>query len=80
MPLKQITTMRHEAGRISAVSYRLPLPVIQVQELDNGDRYPVCPRCKQSFDREYIHFCDRCGQKLSWEMFALALVRKPKMK
>lgn len=79
MPLKQKTTMRHEASAVSAVSYRLPLPVTQVLELDNGDRYPVCPRCKRSFDREYTCFCDRCGQRLSWDMFAFAMVRKPKM-
>lgn len=71
MPLKQKMTMWHEA-----LSYRLPLPVIRVVELESGDRYPVCPRCGQSFDREYIHYCDRCGQKLSWELFAFAAVRK----
>ena len=80
MPLKQKTAMRRETGRISAVSYRLPLPVVQVQELENGDRYPVCPRCRKSFDREYTHFCDRCGQKLSWGMFAFATVRRSDLK
>lgn len=36
--------------------------------------YPVCPRCKQTFDREYQRFCDRCGQKLDWSCYDRAVV------
>lgn len=31
--------------------------------------FPRCPRCHQTIDREYMHFCDRCGQKLDWTSF-----------
>ena len=28
--------------------------------------YYVCPRCKTTMEREFMAFCDRCGQKLDW--------------
>lgn len=31
--------------------------------------YCVCPGCKCTFEREYQSFCDRCGQKLAWNLF-----------
>ena len=69
-------------GRISAVLYRLPLPVTRVLVFSRGDSYPICPRCDCTVDREYMHFCDRCGQHLSWALFDYAKVihapRKPK--
>lgn len=53
---------------VTAVSYRIAMPVTKmVQYGSGGYAYPICPRCKQSIDREYMGYCDRCGQKLSWE-------------
>ena len=52
---------------ISAFRYRLPLPVKEVMEFASGDIYPICPRCECTMDREYMRFCDRCGQMLNWE-------------
>lgn len=53
---------------MGAATYRLARPVTKVIHLASSeDTYPVCPRCRISMDREYISFCDRCGQKLSWE-------------
>ena len=52
---------------IHAASYRIALPVTQmVKYPTRGYCYPICPRCKRSMDREYVSFCDRCGQKLDW--------------
>ncbi len=34
--------------------------------------FPVCPRCHCNLEREYQSFCDRCGQKLSWDFFHYA--------
>lgn len=31
--------------------------------------YCVCPGCKCTFEREYQSYCDRCGQKLAWNLF-----------
>ena len=59
-----------------AVSYRIPLPVTKVIAYSNTT-YPVCPRCAVSLDREYMSFCDRCGQKLNWDLFEHAMVIYP---
>lgn len=58
---------------MDAVSYRIPLPVTKVIACANTT-YPICPRCAVSLEREYMSFCDRCGQKLNWDLFAYAKV------
>ena len=53
---------------LHAASYRIAFPVTQMAQYSAcGACYPLCPRCKRSMDREYTSFCDRCGQKLSWD-------------
>ena len=56
---------RHE------LSFRRPLAVTEAV-LFPRDRfhYPRCPRCRLTLDREYMSFCDRCGQRLDWGLFA----------
>lgn len=49
-----------------AITYRAPLLVAEVYRYQNGDTYPVCPRCNRCLDREYVQYCDRCGQRLDW--------------
>ena len=76
MPLKQATTRpRSFRFAMEAVSYRIPLQVTQVRLFASGDSYAVCPRCGKCLDREYMGFCDICGQKLAWNVFPLAQVR-----
>lgn len=36
--------------------------------------YPVCPRCRITLDREYMHYCDRCGQCLCWNKFSIHML------
>ena len=72
MPLKQTTARQRSSSFLLAVSYRLPLPVTKVLQLTNGTSYPVCPRCQSTMDREYMNFCDRCGQKLLWDIVEFA--------
>lgn len=62
--LKKIT---REKAMEDALTYRIPMEVMQILKLPNEDCYPVCPRCKITVDREYMHYCDRCGQKLGWK-------------
>ena len=57
----------------NAVSYRIPFPVTKVIAFPNTT-YPICPRCAISLEREYMAFCDRCGQKLNWDLFEHAKV------
>lgn len=60
---------------VTAVSYRIAMPVTKmVQYSSGGYAYPICPRCRQSMDREYMSYCDRCGQKLSWEQLDNATI------
>lgn len=73
MLLKTVITMQHSSERISAVLYRIPVPVNKVLVLDNGTGFPICPRCDCTLEREYMNFCDRCGQKLGWDLFGLAI-------
>ena len=39
---------------------------------------PVCPRCKTTMEREYMAYCDRCGQCLDWRGLKKAQVVYPK--
>ena len=56
------------------VSYRLPLAVQKVLVLPGGYSYPVCPKCGLTLEREYMNFCDRCGQRLDWREYKKAVV------
>lgn len=58
---------------VSAITYRVSLPVRKVVLYPiDGYCCPICPRCEQSIEREYMSFCDRCGQKLNWDHFSEA--------
>lgn len=80
MPLKMTSITRHDAGKsigffANAVSYRIALPVTKIVQFPpRWSSYPICPRCEQSIEREYMHFCDRCGQKLNWDFFFMAKI------
>lgn len=70
MHLTQAQTGWHEALRImDAMSYRAPRHVTKFRVYRNGDSYPICPRCGMCIDREYVNFCDCCGQRLDWRLF-----------
>lgn len=69
MLLKLTTTKPREPSRIGAYTYRVPLLVTERRIFASGDSYPVCPRCACTIEREYMCFCDRCGQKLAWQIY-----------
>lgn len=52
-----------------AMSYRKSVQVKEVAVFRNGFYFPVCPQCKQTMEREYQAYCDRCGQKLKWKNY-----------
>lgn len=52
-----------------ALTYRQPLRVTDILVLGNGYCFPVCPRCGITLEREYMHYCDRCGQCLEWSKY-----------
>lgn len=69
MPLKTKTEGRRNSLRVAAYLYRIPLPVREVLQFPSGYCYPICPRCDRTLEREYMSFCDRCGQRLAWNHF-----------
>ena len=48
------------------ILYRRKMPVKKYQLLGKTDLFPVCPRCRNTMERDYQSFCDRCGQCLEW--------------
>ena len=74
MLLKQLDRRHSKPSFFRAASYRIPLPVVEVVVLRSGDGYCVCPRCNTLLDREYMRFCDCCGQHLAWELLDFARV------
>lgn len=51
------------------LEYRIPKRISKIIQYKNGDVYSVCPKCGILLEREYMRFCDCCGQKLSWKGF-----------
>lgn len=81
MPLDQLEQRRTKPSFINAISYRIPLPVVEVVVFHSGGGYCVCPRCDNLLDREYMRFCDCCGQHLAWELLDNArIVQAPRRK
>ena len=61
--------------------YRQPMAVVKIccyRTLEGVNSFPICPTCDIPMEREYQNYCDRCGQRLSWEDFEKAAVILPK--
>lgn len=52
-----------------ALSYRYRMPVKQALQTISDGIFPICPRCKTSFDRDYTNYCANCGQRLWWRAY-----------
>lgn len=65
MPLRVKIIKRRNCHSVRNM-FRSPMQVDKIILHKSGDSYPICPRCDCSLDREYMRFCDRCGQRLSW--------------
>lgn len=76
MPLIQEKTAQHNALSEDAAAFRIPCPVTQILLFPSGNSYPLCPRCNSSLEREYMRFCDSCGQRLGWKHFSSVHIRK----
>lgn len=65
---------------LTGVSYRFRMTVSQVmifQTLYGQTAYYVCPRCRVTMEREFMAFCDRCGQRLDWRSYETATIIYP---
>lgn len=62
---------------LALASYRIPMPVAELKvfpECHCQPAYYVCPRCRLTMEREFMNFCDRCGQRLDWRDYENAKI------
>lgn len=69
-----MTVQWYDKLRKKKTAYREPMAVREIFYFRNSGSFPVCPRCHISLEREYVNYCDRCGQRLDWKYFDAALV------
>lgn len=50
-------------------TYRQELLVEELMVFSDGMGYYVCPRCRITLERDFVSFCDRCGQRLGWRRY-----------
>lgn len=65
-----------------ALSYRTPKYVYTSRVYEDGIEFPICPGCADTIEREYMRYCDRCGQALNWQLYDDRIIyrRSPKRK
>lgn len=57
------------------VTYRVPMMVKDMlifRRYPENDIYYRCPRCQKLLDREFMAYCDCCGQCLDWSEYRKA--------
>lgn len=57
--------------------YRKALLVQELVVFSDGACYYICPRCRITLDREFVSYCDRCGQRLGWKGYRKARIINP---
>ena len=55
----------------SAERFRLPMLISQFRVYEDFAYY-ICPRCEATIEREFMAYCDRCGQCLCWRHYKKA--------
>ena len=58
------------------LNIRRPALVTTAIRFSGGTDYCICPNCNVTMEREYIHYCSRCGQKLKWRMGKIKYVKR----
>ena len=57
------------------MTYRVPMMVkdlVAFYHFPEDDVYYLCPRCQELLPREFVAYCDRCGQCLDWSEYRKA--------
>lgn len=57
------------------MTYRVPMMVkdmVSFYHFPEDDVYYRCPRCQELLPREFMAYCDRCGQCLDWSEYRKA--------
>ena len=81
MPMEKLLVsdedIRLPESPVQSDTYRQPMPVTQRTVFSHaGKDYYICPRCNVTLDREFVSYCDRCGQHLDWTGYKAAEVVK----
>ncbi len=66
----QKSMLRKHLSDEEELAFRKPLQIMEISVLDNGDAFPICPRCRIPFDGQYQKYCSYCGQCLKWTCFS----------
>ena len=57
------------------LTYRIPMKVneaIIYSRWPEDDIYYRCPRCQRLLEREFLSYCNLCGQCLDWQEYKKA--------
>ena len=68
-----MSTATLEKALTAAETYRRPMAVTQLRKY-RATAYYICPRCSITMEREFMAYCDRCGQCLNWAAYRKAVV------
>ena len=67
--------LRHYRILRDALSYRITRQVVQIRSFRAFGSCPVCPRYRANLEREYMSYCNCCGQRLGWDTYERSDVR-----
>ena len=56
-----------------AEAFRRPLSITEMW-VGRRERFYICPRCRVTLEREFMSYCDRCGQCLDWKQYRRASI------
>ena len=75
--------LSHTVELLAALSYRHEMRVQELMVFRSWrpeTSFYLCPRCGITLEREFVKYCDRCGQCLDWTMHAQAKIVYPEKK
>lgn len=75
-----MSVLARACALLAALSYRHPMLIRELMVFPSKlhpDSYYVCPRCRNTMEREFMAYCDRCGQCLDWRLHAQAKIIYP---
>lgn len=58
--------MKKKLNVTKILSYRIFMEVNRLFTDAQGNTFPLCPRCANIIDREFMNYCSCCGQHLAW--------------
>ncbi len=74
---KQKIISEKEFNKLAKMAaYRTPMKITEIRITHNfysgNIGYYLCPRCKMELERDFMGYCNCCGQKLDWRGYRKA--------